>query len=78
MTLTETWDLPKLAISDIDFDDDDRYETIDIVVDRRRAVVDEEPAEPTLVAAPFFIEFDEPDQYSQADVDAIRWERGQS
>jgi TonB family protein len=62
VTLTETWDLPKLAISDIDFDDEDRYETIDIVVDRRRVVVGEELAEPTLAAAPFFIEFDEPDR----------------
>ncbi len=61
MTLTETWDLPKLAISDIDFDDEDRYEAIDITVDRRRAV-DEELAEPSLAAAPFFIEFDEPDR----------------
>jgi len=62
VTLTETWDLPKLAISDIDLDDEDRYEAIDITVDRRPAVVDEEPAEPSLVAAPFFIEFDEPDR----------------
>jgi TonB family protein len=62
VTLTETWDLPKLAISDIDFDDEDRYEAIDITVDRRRVVADEELAEPTLAAATFFIEFDEPDR----------------
>lgn len=65
MTLTETldiWDLPKIAISDIDLDDDDRdrYDAIDLDVDQRRDAVDEELLEPVLAGAPFFIEFDEP------------------
>jgi hypothetical protein len=59
VTLTETWDLPKLAILDIDFDDDDHYDAIDVAVDRRRTV-EETLVEPSLAAAPFFIEFDEP------------------
>jgi TonB family protein len=60
VTLTETWDLPKLAIRDIAFDDDDdHFDAIDFAIDEER---DDEAVrpEPSLAAAPFFIEFDEP------------------
>ncbi|HWB51133.1 MAG TPA: TonB C-terminal domain-containing protein [Stellaceae bacterium] len=62
MTLTETWDLPKLAISDVGLDEeDDRFTAIDIALDHDPdEVADAARFEPSLAASPFFIEFDEP------------------
>ena len=59
VTLGETFDLLDIPIGEIAPDDGDRFDTIEIVIGEDTAVEDDLP-EPTLAAAPFFIEFDEP------------------
>jgi periplasmic protein TonB len=61
VTLTDTFELLDIAPGEIGEGERDPFTPIDVAVGDKEVVEDERP-EPTLISAPFFVEFDEPDQ----------------
>jgi TonB family protein len=62
VTLSETLDWPEMAVSETAPTEEDRFDTLAIVIADDEPVDEDALPEPRLAATPFFIEFDEPVQ----------------